>query len=48
MKFHLYGQRMLVKLPKGTTVRDLRSIAHFNRIIRNYLMMCKIEKDNYK
>ena len=46
MKFHPYGQRTLVKLPHGTSVQDLRSLSHFNKIIRNYLMMCRIEKNN--
>lgn len=42
MKFHPYGQPCLVELPKGTTVQDLKTLAHFNRIIRNYLKMRKI------
>lgn len=46
MKFHLYGQSTFVKLPKGTTVQDLRELAHFNRIIKNYAKMCVIEKSN--
>ena len=44
MKFHLYGQKGLTELPSGTTVQDLRSLAHFNRVIKNYLKMRKIEK----
>ena len=43
MKFHLYGQPTLVDLPKDATVQDLRSLAWFNRIIRNYLKMKKID-----
>lgn len=43
MKFHPYGQPYLVELPKGATVQDLKSLAHFNRIIRNYLLMLKLE-----
>lgn len=42
MKFHLYGQRGFVKLPKNTTTEDLRSLAQFNKIIKNYLKMEKI------
>ena len=45
MKFHPYGQPYLVELPKGTTAKDLKHLAHFNRIIRNYLLMCKLEKE---
>ena len=44
MNFHLYGQPNLVKLPKDATTQDLRSLAWFNRIIRNYIKMKKIEK----
>lgn len=44
MKFHPYGQPYLVELPKNTTVQDLKSLAYFNRIIRNYLVMQKLEK----
>lgn len=43
MRFHLYGQKSSVKLPKGTTTQDLRTLAYFNRIIKNYLKMCRIE-----
>ena len=46
MKFHIYGQPTFVKLPKGTTVQDLRTLAHFNRIVKNYAKMCEIEKRN--
>ena len=47
MKFHIYGQKGLVDLPENTTVQDLKSLAHFNRIIKNYLKMIKIEnRDN--
>lgn len=44
MKFHIYGQTGFVKLPKTTTVQDLRTLARFNGIIKNYLKMKKIEK----
>lgn len=44
MKWHPYGQPYLVELPKDATVQDLKSLAHFNRIIKNYLKMRKIEK----
>lgn len=37
MKFHIYGQTGFVKLPKTTTVQDLRTLARFNGIIKNYL-----------
>ena len=43
MKFHPYGQPYLVELPKGTTAQDLKALADFNRIIRNYLLMLKLE-----
>ena len=44
MQFHIYGQSGFVKLPKTTTIQDLRTLAHFNCIIRNYLKMEKIAK----
>lgn len=48
MKFHIYGtpleKKNLVELPKSATIQDLRSLAHFNRIIRNYMLMMKLEK----
>ena len=44
MKFHPYGQPYLVELPKDTTTQDLKTLAHFNRIIRNYLLMRKLDK----
>lgn len=44
MKFHLYGKPTFVELPKGTTVQDLRALAYFNRIIKNYEKMCRIER----
>ena len=31
-----------IKGAKKLSLLDLRGIAHFNRIIRNYLKMCKI------
>ena len=38
-----HGIRGARKLP----VQDLRAIAHFNRIIKNYLLMCHLlEKEN--
>lgn len=44
MKIHLYGQKGLVSRPENSTVKDLRQIARFNRIIKNYLKMKKIQK----
>lgn len=44
MKFHIYGQPSFVKLPKGATVQDLKSLAYFNKIIKNYIKMMNIEK----
>ena len=44
MKFHFYGQPSFTILPKGTTTQDLRSLAHFNHIIKNYTKLCRIEK----
>lgn len=46
MKFHIYGQKSFVDLPSSTTVQDLRSLAAFNRLIRNYLMMLKIKEES--
>lgn len=46
MKFHIYGQKPFIDLPPSTTVQDLRSLAAFNRLIRNYLMMLKIEEES--
>ena len=46
MKFHLYKQPTFVKLPKGATVQDLRTLAHFNRIIKNYEKMKRIEQND--
>lgn len=43
MKFHLYGTKGFVKLPKGTNTGDLRTLAHFNKIIKNYLKMKTIK-----
>ena len=43
MKFHPYGQKSLVDLPEDACVKDLRNIAHFNRIIKNYTKMNKIK-----
>ena len=46
MKFHIYGQKSFIDLPSSTTIQDLRSLAAFNRLIRNYLMMLKIEEES--
>lgn len=46
MKFHIYGQRGLADLPDSTTIEDLRSLASFNRIIKNYTKMERIENEN--
>ena len=46
MKFHVYGQKSFVDLRSSTTIQDLRSLAAFNRLIRNYLMMLKIEEES--
>lgn len=48
MKFHIYGQPTFIHLPKTTTIQDLRSLAHFNKIIRNYLLMDKMLKEDKK
>lgn len=48
MKFHFYGQPTFVKLPKTTTIEDLKTLAWFNRIIRNSLLMDKILKAERK
>lgn len=48
MKFHLYGQPFFIKLPKNTTIQDLRALTHFNKIIKNYAKMCRIVKEEQK
>jgi len=44
MKFHIYGQPTFVRLPKNTSIQDLRSLAYFNKIIKNYSKMLMIER----
>lgn len=46
MKFHFYGQPTFVKLPKWTTIQDLCILAYFNRIIKNYEKMKRIEQSD--
>lgn len=46
MKFHIFGTKGFVNLPKGTTVDDLRSLAYFNAVIKNYLKMNIIKRRN--
>lgn len=48
MKFHFYGQPRFSELPKNTTIEDLRVLAWFNRIIKNYLKMDRIEREHLK
>ena len=43
MKIHFYGQPDYVDLPKNTTVEDLKSLTFFNKIIKNYAKLLKIE-----
>ena len=38
---------MIIKGANKLPVEDLREIAKFNRIVRNYLKMLKIEKREY-
>ena len=33
-----------MRLPKSTTIEDLRALAWFNGVIKNYLKMKRIEK----
>ena len=33
---------------KRLSVQDLRAIAHFNKVIKNYLKMCKLLKQTDK
>lgn len=47
MKFHLFGQPTFVELPSSTTIKDLRTLAAFNRIIKNYLKI-NIIKNGHK
>ncbi len=42
---HIYSQKP-TKVKTPFTVQDLRSIASFNRIIKNYLKMQRIESKN--
>ena len=46
MKFHFYGQKDFVELPENTNIGDLQSLVFFNRVIRNYLKIDKLENDN--
>lgn len=46
MKFHFYGQKDFVELLENTTISDLQSLAFFNKVIRNYLKINKLENDN--
>lgn len=46
MKFYFYGQKDFVELSENTTIGDLQSLAFFNRVIRNYLKIDKLENDN--
>ena len=48
MKFHFYGQPTFTKLPKSTTIEDLKILAWFNRIIRNSLLMDKLLQEEKK
>ena len=45
MKFHLFGQSKFIELPNTTTIQDLRTLAWFNRIIKNYLKMDKLSEN---
>lgn len=47
MKFHPYGASGLVTLPKDATTQDLRTLAWFNRIVKNYIKMQTIWKANH-
>lgn len=44
MKFHFYGQRDFIELPKNTTVEDLKALAHFNRILKNYAKLGRYKR----
>ena len=44
MNFHVFGQKGVIKLPEKTNVQDLKTLASFNRIIKNYIKMEKIFK----
>ena len=44
-RIHLYGQPA-IRVRQTMTVEDMRSIAHFNCIIRNYIKMNKIKNRN--
>lgn len=41
---HIFGQPKPTKVSHPLTVQDMRSVAFFNRIIKNYLKMNKIQK----
>lgn len=45
MKFHFYGQKGFVNLPRHTTIEDLRALAHFNKVIKNYLKMERLKEE---
>ena len=44
MIYHPYGCPFVVKLPDNTTTQDLRALAAFNAIMRNYLLMNRLQK----
>lgn len=44
-KIHIFGQKPF-KVRNPLKVKDLRAIAFFNRIIKNYHKMLRIEKAN--
>ena len=47
MKFHPYGTSGRI-LQKKLTTQDLRTLAWFNRIVKNYLKMKRISKNGYE
>ena len=45
LRIHLYGQPA-IRVRQTMTVEDMRAVAHFNYIIRNYIKMNKIKNRN--
>ena len=48
MRFHIYGQQGFIDLPDTATIQDLKTLAWFNRFIRNYLKMQIIQSKNHE
>ncbi len=45
MKTYLFGRPTEVRMPKDLTVQDLKALTKFKRIIKGYLKMERILKE---